>query len=92
METPIITAADADSHVLGLLLALADRPPGWHGLGIVDFDGNHDRDWRRYAGSVARLAADAGLAERRRGPDGVQVRLTDAGRARVEESEKIFPG
>ncbi len=83
MSTPEITPQTADSHVLGLLLALADRLDAWHPFSAFDLDGEPDRDWRRYVGSAARFAASRGLVTVRRASAGRQVRITDAGRARV---------
>lgn len=79
--SPRVTHEDEKSHVMGLLLALADLPPGWQPLSAFDLDGQHDWGWRRYVGLVARLAAERQLVEVRRAAAGVRVRLTDGGRA-----------
>lgn len=80
---PIVTPEDVDGHVIGLLLTLADCGPGWHPLSTFDLDGVYDAGWRRYVGQVTRAAAERGFVERRRASAGMQLRLTDAGRARL---------
>ena len=88
---PIITPDDVESHVRGLLLALADRSPGWHGLHEFELDGVYDPGYRRYVGQVARAAAERGFADVRRAATGVQARITPEGQAVVASSPAPAP-
>ncbi len=89
-KKPSYTPTTLPAHADGLLLALADRPGGWHSY--PTFDPGKDMverglsvtTWRKYIGVCARNLEARGLVQIRRSRGGMEVRLLDEGRAHVE--------